>query len=77
MIVALPLSEVSRFGELFRYLETCSEELRIASFGVTLTTLEEVFLKLAAQEKSGDEPPNGEHDHVEVQWEDSKVFAFF
>lgn len=42
MSVALPLAEVDRFGELFMHLDSNLQELKIASFGVTLTTLEEV-----------------------------------
>ena len=36
---------VSKFRIIFAHLETKSEELKISSFGVSLTTLEEVFLK--------------------------------
>ena len=36
---------VSKFKTIFADLETKSEELKISSFGVSLTTLEEVFLK--------------------------------
>eukprot|EP01114_Cavostelium_apophysatum_P013017 TRINITY_DN3066_c0_g1_i2.p1 TRINITY_DN3066_c0_g1~~TRINITY_DN3066_c0_g1_i2.p1 ORF type:complete len:1610 (-),score=443.90 TRINITY_DN3066_c0_g1_i2:33-4862(-) len=55
IIFSLPLKNVKQFPKLFRKLETKRESLHIASFGVTLTTLEEVFLKLAAQEAETDE----------------------
>jgi ATP-binding cassette subfamily A (ABC1) protein 1 len=42
----LPLESVDRFAQLFTQLET-KKELNIATFGISMTTLEEVFLKLA------------------------------
>ncbi|KAL3876747.1 hypothetical protein ACJMK2_034544 [Sinanodonta woodiana] len=51
--ITLPHAEVSRFSELFSTLErtnlnstTVAEELGIVDYGVSMTTLEEVFLKL-------------------------------
>jgi len=43
----LPNNDISKFEDLFRKLETQKEELGIQSFGISLTTLEEVFLKVA------------------------------
>lgn len=42
MSIALPLTDVSKFGDLFLYLENHLAELGIGSFGVSLTSLEEV-----------------------------------
>lgn len=41
----LPFSESKKFETLFTELEEKMEELGIESFGVTATTMEEVFLK--------------------------------
>lgn len=45
---ALPDEHVERFEKLFQRLEDCQESLGLASFGVSLTTLEEVFLKVGS-----------------------------
>lgn len=42
---SLPSEERGRFEALFRALETRQHELGVASYGASLTTLEEVFLK--------------------------------
>ena len=52
VVFALPLSHVEKFSSLFTELENRSQEMGVLSFGVTLTSLEEVFLKLAAEEDS-------------------------
>ena len=44
----LPLSQVVSFPALLEALETRGAELRIQGYGVSLTTLEEVFLNIAA-----------------------------
>lgn len=45
---ALPDEYVDKFEEMFERLEECQEDLHLGSFGVSLTTLEEVFLKVGA-----------------------------
>lgn len=47
----MPLDQVSNFATLFASLETESVSLGVLSYGISLTTLEEVFLNLAAQEE--------------------------
>ena len=42
----LPSSEVSKFSDLFDDLERLKEDLGVASFGISITTMEEVFLKV-------------------------------
>lgn len=44
----LPDNESHKFKALFTDLENNKEELGVLSFGVSLTTLEEVFLKTGA-----------------------------
>ncbi|XP_060574789.1 cholesterol transporter ABCA5-like isoform X2 [Ruditapes philippinarum] len=55
--ITLPLSQVSKFADLFNTLEarignTDDSNLGISSYGISMTTLEEVFLEL---EKENDE----------------------
>ena len=42
-------THVSRFHEMFKKIEDQSDRLRISSFGCSLTTLEEVFIKVGSQ----------------------------
>ena len=51
------------FPDLFRHLDENRERLGIASFGLSATTLEEVFLNLAKEEEE-DEEKNGEEGNV-------------
>lgn len=44
----LPSQQASKFEKLFETLETDRETLGIKSFGVSVTTMEEVFLRSAA-----------------------------
>ena len=41
----LPQERVQQFEQLFSYLEENRQELGIASYGASVTTMEEVFLK--------------------------------
>ena len=41
----LPHESSHCFEDLFTYLENNSQELKISSFGASVTTMEEVFLK--------------------------------
>ena len=43
------------FSELFYSLETEAEKLDVQSFGVSMTTLEEVFLKIGEEDEGEDE----------------------
>ncbi|XP_076468788.1 phospholipid-transporting ATPase ABCA3-like isoform X1 [Babylonia areolata] len=56
----LPKEDVSLFPKLFRVIERWGAELGITSFGVTATTMEEVFLKVGASNAAHDdnEPSN-------------------
>ncbi len=53
----LPMASRERFPELFGELERNSQELGVKSFGVGMTTLEEVFLRLASVSVSRCPPP--------------------
>eukprot|EP00490_Sorites_sp_Unknown_P025468 CAMPEP_0114678684 /NCGR_PEP_ID=MMETSP0191-20121206/52057_1 /TAXON_ID=126664 /ORGANISM="Sorites sp." /LENGTH=164 /DNA_ID=CAMNT_0001953079 /DNA_START=1525 /DNA_END=2016 /DNA_ORIENTATION=+ len=47
----LPLTESSKFAQLFKELDTQSEQLSISNYGIGVTTLEEVFLKIGHDEE--------------------------
>jgi hypothetical protein len=55
----LPLSASKSFAQLFGQLEERKEELCVQEFGVSVTSLEEVFLRLAGEGDGEDE--DGEH----------------
>ncbi|CAG5090419.1 Oidioi.mRNA.OKI2018_I69.PAR.g12593.t1.cds [Oikopleura dioica] len=42
----LPFEDVEKFPELFEILEKSSENLGVSSFGVSVTTMNEIFLKM-------------------------------
>lgn len=44
--IVLPYSAVSKFPAFLRDLEDCMDDLQIASYGLSITTLEEVFLRI-------------------------------
>ena len=50
LVYTLPFSRVSQFGDFFLQLEANLENLKVATFGVSLPTLEDVFLKIGADE---------------------------
>jgi ATP-binding cassette subfamily A (ABC1) protein 3 len=55
----LPFSASSRFVELFETLDQRKTELKIAEYGISVTTLEEVFLKVADLEDENDLSEDG------------------
>ncbi|CAG5124847.1 unnamed protein product, partial [Candidula unifasciata] len=56
----VPLQDVSKFSDLFENLDKVAESNGIKSYGVSMTTLEEVFLKLEAKESEDIEEENDE-----------------
>ncbi|NWQ58710.1 ABC8B protein, partial [Neopipo cinnamomea] len=54
----LPLENVNKFPDLFSGLDSCSEQ-GIINYGVSMTTLEDVFLKL-----EGEDTADREDEHV-------------
>lgn len=50
LLFQLPISSVHTFAELFRALDPMKESLDILEYGVSLSTLEEVFFKLGDEE---------------------------
>ncbi|VDM65331.1 unnamed protein product [Strongylus vulgaris] len=51
--IILPKEQQQNFPELFEYLERSKDALHISSFGLSLNTLEQVFLKVAEQTDPG------------------------
>jgi ATP-binding cassette subfamily A (ABC1) protein 3 len=49
------MEEVDRFPKLFDELDAKKKELDFESYGVSITTLEEVFLKVAEIRKDSEE----------------------
>ena len=47
LIFSLPDSERSSFGDLFKALEKQKNELDISNLGLSITTMEDVFLRYA------------------------------
>ena len=41
----LPLESKAQFNELFEFIDSQKSELKVASYGVSVTTMEEVFLR--------------------------------
>eukprot|EP01087_Luapelamoeba_hula_P023615 TRINITY_DN8712_c0_g1_i4.p1 TRINITY_DN8712_c0_g1~~TRINITY_DN8712_c0_g1_i4.p1 ORF type:complete len:1796 (+),score=315.58 TRINITY_DN8712_c0_g1_i4:95-5482(+) len=56
----LPRDKMESFAELFEELETNGHSLGIESYGISQTTLEEVFMRLAQEEEDGVLSPNRE-----------------
>lgn len=74
VVFALPESDVLQFQHIFKNLEDNSETLMISSFGCSITTLEDVFLKLGMEAEVND--GNKEHA-VDMNIEPSRTIAGF
>eukprot|EP00732_Lithocolla_globosa_P002173 Lithocolla_globosa_v1_NODE_1338_length_2660_cov_4.184574.p2 type:complete len:364 gc:universal NODE_1338_length_2660_cov_4.184574:1387-296(-) len=66
LIFRLPLQSITNFSPLFRQLQEQSEQLDISSFNVAMTTLEDVFLKMAHvnDQNTEENPPQIEENLV-------------
>ncbi|THD28532.1 ATP-binding cassette subfamily A (ABC1) member 3 [Fasciola hepatica] len=51
--VLLPLESANRFPALFADLEACKQALGACSFGISVTTMEEVFFRVSESESHG------------------------
>lgn len=70
-VYELPLKGLKQFSTLFSALDANASELGVVSYGVSMTTLDEVFLRLAdeeggASDSSGDHAPNTQEDDVKM-----------
>lgn len=61
----LPAEFVDRFEKMFQVLEEEQSALKLGSFGVSLTSLEEVFMKVGADSTQSDEVSNGHSSVVQ------------
>lgn len=67
LVYSLPDEHVSKFEGLFKKLEERQKKLKLGSFGVSLTTLEEVFLNVGSDtnfDKAGDIMASTENDKM-------------
>ncbi len=52
ILFQLPLTATPLFGQLFTKLKQTSKELGVGSYGISITTLEQVFIRLALESKA-------------------------
>lgn len=62
----IPMAESDKFAEFFTDLDSNIEKLRIKSYGVSVTTLEEVFLKVGHQVEDDQESDQQYEETKEV-----------
>ncbi|KAJ3354487.1 ATP-binding cassette sub- A member 5 [Entophlyctis luteolus] len=62
LLVQLPQQSIGQFPKLFRALEDKKYELKLESYGVSMSTLEEVFLKLAKETTKDEASPNSDEN---------------
>lgn len=74
VVFALPESDVQTFQYIFKKLEDDAERLKISSFGCSITSLEDVFLKLGAD--ADDKVGNQDHE-VDLNLDQSKAVTGF
>lgn len=55
----LPMDEVKKFPALFNEIDSKKDSLGITTYGISITTLEEVFLKVGEDTKNVDEIKQG------------------
>ncbi|XP_028043813.1 ATP-binding cassette sub-family A member 1 isoform X2 [Bombyx mandarina] len=60
----LPNEYVSKFPDMFKDLEEKRELLKISSYGLSLASLEEVFMKAGAEYSTENEPKRNHHNIV-------------
>uniref|UniRef100_H2YP11 ABC transporter domain-containing protein n=1 Tax=Ciona savignyi TaxID=51511 RepID=H2YP11_CIOSA len=70
----LPLSEVGRFAGLFADLESKGENLEIQSYGVSMTNLEEVFLRIGEEDESDDTSSQDEGMRIILPHHSNRAF---
>ena len=49
LLFRIPLDQAPRFAELFQRLKASSTEWGVGSYGISITTLEQVFISLARE----------------------------
>lgn len=61
----LPMGAASQFGPMFKALDEEIEQGRVSSYGVGITTLDEVFLLVARGEGTGDKKEFASSKHID------------
>lgn len=62
----LPDGYSNLFEEMFRDLEENSERLQLSGYGISITSLEEVFMKVGAENASDHKPVDHDDDDKEL-----------
>eukprot|EP01012_Entosiphon_sulcatum_P031379 TRINITY_DN394_c0_g1_i9.p1 TRINITY_DN394_c0_g1~~TRINITY_DN394_c0_g1_i9.p1 ORF type:complete len:1686 (-),score=308.54 TRINITY_DN394_c0_g1_i9:70-5127(-) len=60
----LPMDSVGQFADLFRALEDKTEEMQIDTFGISMTKLEDVFMKIALESEAQQEEEEDSDDEA-------------
>uniref|UniRef100_A0A8C5GPN1 ATP binding cassette subfamily A member 5 n=1 Tax=Gouania willdenowi TaxID=441366 RepID=A0A8C5GPN1_GOUWI len=74
----LPFESMDTFAGLFSELDS-STDLGVTNFGVSMTTLEDVFLRLEAEaevDQAGEEQAEDDHDNASLDDTDQRLLAF-
>ena len=51
LTIQLPLDKVKQFGKMFNEIDEAKEKIGVQTYGISITTLEEVFLRVGENEK--------------------------
>jgi hypothetical protein len=62
MTFRIPFQLANKFPEFFKALDEKSHDLKVSAYGISVTTLEEVFIRVAAGEKVADIMDGGQTD---------------
>lgn len=74
VVYRMPIQAVPQFPELFAMLRDGASQLRITSYGISITTLEQVFIKLAREADSADLEDNFDLQNSQDEGLDSWSF---
>lgn len=72
MVIKLPITAAPLFGELFQNLKASARSLGVTSYGVCITTLEQVFIQLARESHVAREE-QGHDDDASDGWQERNL----
>ena len=61
MTIQIPIEYAAKFGEFFKKLDQDLNSLKITSYGISISTLEEVFLKVGHLDDPSAAKPSENH----------------